>query len=97
MDRSAVIVIFIAVVLSVTGVSAQERLKMDENYSISVVIETAGIIENLTVAAHTNSTDEGNWILLENGESVLLPNITYRYEGVSYTNYTSNGTTVTIT
>ena len=95
MDRSAVIVIFIAVVLSVTGVSAQ--IKMDENYSVSVVIETAGTIENLTFADHTNSADEGNWIKLENGESVLLPDITYRYEGVNYTNYTQNGTTVTIT
>jgi methanogen extracellular protein (TIGR04279 family) len=91
------LVIFIAVVLSVTGVSAQERIKMDENNSVSVVIETAGIIENLTVAAHTNSTDEGNWILLENGKSVLLPDITFRYESVSCTNYTRNGTTVTVT
>ncbi len=97
MDRSAVIVIFIAVVLSVTGVSAQERMKMDVNNSVSVVIETAGTIENLTVAAHTNSADEGNWILLEDGESVLLPDITFRYEGVNYTTCTQNGTTVTIT
>jgi methanogen extracellular protein (TIGR04279 family) len=95
MDHSAVIVIVVVAVLSVTGVGAQ--VKMDENYSVSVVIETAGIIENLTFAAHTNSADEGNWILLENGESVLLPDITFRYAGVNYTNYTGTGTTVTIT
>lgn len=92
-----VMIIFIAAALSVTGISAQERMKMDDGYSVSVVIETAGTTENLTFANHTNSTDEGNWILLENGESVLLPNISFRYEGVNYTNYTRNGRNVTIT
>jgi methanogen extracellular protein (TIGR04279 family) len=89
--------IFIAAALSVTGISAQERIMMDDGYIVSVVIETAGTTENLTFANHTNSTDEGNWILLENGESVLLPSISFRYEGVNYTNHTRNGRNVTIT
>ena len=104
MDRNAesvkflfVMLIFIAAALSVTGISAQERVKMNDNYFVSVVIETAGTIENLIFANHTNSTDEGNWIQLENGESVLLPNISFRYEGVNYTNRTRNGRNVTIT
>lgn len=104
MDRNAesvkflfVMLIFIAAALSVTGISAQERMKMDDGYIVSVVIETAGTVENLTFANHTNSTDEGNWIQLENGESVLLPNISFRYEGVNYTNRTRNGRTVAIT
>jgi methanogen extracellular protein (TIGR04279 family) len=89
--------IFIAAALSVTGISAQEMIMMDDGYIVSVVIETAGTIENLIFANHTNSTDEGNWILLENGESVLLPNISFRYEGVNYTNSTRDGRNVTIT
>ena len=92
-----VVVIFIAAALSVAGISAQERIKMDNNYIVSVVIETAGTTEKLTFANHTNSTDEGNWIQLENGESMLLPNISFRYEGVNYTNRTRNGRNVTIT
>ena len=92
-----VMLIFIAAALPVTGISAQERIKMGDNYIVSVVIETAGTTENLTFADHTNSTDEGNWILLENGNSVLLPNISFRYEGVNYTNYTRNGRTVAVT
>jgi methanogen extracellular protein (TIGR04279 family) len=90
-------ILFIAAPLLVTGISAQERIMMDDGYIVSVVIEAAGTTENLTFANHTNSTDEGNWIQLENGESVLLPNISFRYEGVNYTNYTRNGRNVTIT
>ena len=104
MDRNAesvkfllVMLIFIAAALLVTGISAQERMKIDDNYIVSVAIEAAGTTENLTFANHTNSTDEGNWIQLENGESVLLPNISFRYAGVNYTNYTRNGRNVTIT
>jgi methanogen extracellular protein (TIGR04279 family) len=89
--------IFIVAALSVTGISAQERMKMDDDYIVSVVIETAGTIENLLFANHTNSTDEGNWIRLENGNSMLLPNISVRCEGVNYTNRTRNGRTVAIT
>ena len=92
-----VMIIFIAAALSVTGISAQEMIKMDDNYTVSVVIEAAGTTENLIFANHTNSTDEGNWIQLENGESMLLPNISFRYEGVNYTNYTRDGRNVTIT
>jgi methanogen extracellular protein (TIGR04279 family) len=92
-----VLLIFIAAALSVTGISAQERVKMDDGYIVSVVIEAAGTTENLLFANHTNSTDEGNWIQLENGESVVLPNISFRCEGVNYTNYTRNGRNVTIT
>jgi methanogen extracellular protein (TIGR04279 family) len=89
--------IFIAAALSITGVNAQEMIRMDDNYAVRVVIEADGTIENLIFADHTNSRDEGNWILLENGNSMLLPNISFRYEGVNYTNYTRNGRTVTIT
>ena len=92
-----VMLIFIAAAVSVTGISAQERMKMDDGYTVSVAIEAAGTTENLTFANHTNSTNEGNWIQLENGESVLLPNISFRYEGVNYTNYTRNGRTVAVT
>jgi methanogen extracellular protein (TIGR04279 family) len=92
-----VMLIFIAAALSVTGISAQERMKRDDNYIVGVAIETAGTIENLIFANHTNSTDEGNWIQLENGNSVLLPNISFRYAGVNYTNHTRNGRNVTIT
>jgi methanogen extracellular protein (TIGR04279 family) len=92
-----VMIIFIAAALSVTGISAQERIMMDDNYIVSVVIEAAGTTENLLFANHTNSTDEGNWIQLENGESMLLPNISFRYEGVNYTNRTRDGRNVTIT
>jgi methanogen extracellular protein (TIGR04279 family) len=90
--------IFVAVTLSVTGVNAQEMTSMDDNYAVRVVMEADGTIENLIFADHTNSWDEGNWILLENGNSMLLPNISFRYEGVNYTNYyTRNERTVTIT
>jgi len=92
-----VMLIFVAVTLSVTGVNAQGMTSMDDNYAIRVVIEADGTIENLIFADHTNSGDEGNWILLENGDSVLLPNISFRYEGVNDTNYTRNERTVTIT
>ena len=37
-----VMIIFIAAALSVTGISAQERMKMDDGYTVSVVIEAAG-------------------------------------------------------
>jgi pyruvate kinase len=58
-------ILFIAAPLLVTGISAQERIMMDDGYIVSVVIEAAGTTENLTFANHTNSTDEGNWIQLE--------------------------------
>lgn len=92
-----VMLIFMVAALSVTGVNAQEMTSMDNNYAVRVVIEADGTIENLTFVDHTNSGDNGNWILLENGDSMLLPNISFRYEGVNYTNYTRNGRTVTIT
>jgi methanogen extracellular protein (TIGR04279 family) len=92
------LVLLIAVTLSVTGISAQEMPKMDDCYIASVVIEAAaGTVENFVFATHTNSTDEGNWILLENGNSMLLPNISFRYEGVNNVNYTRDGSAVTIT
>jgi methanogen extracellular protein (TIGR04279 family) len=89
--------IFVAVTLSVTGVNAQGMISMDDNYAVRVVMKADGTIENLIFAEPTNSRDEGNWILLENGNSMLLPNISFRYEGVNDTNYTRNERTVTIT
>jgi methanogen extracellular protein (TIGR04279 family) len=52
--------------------------------------------ENVTIANHTSDTS-GNWILLTNGTSVRIPELTFSYSGITSANYIKNGKTINIT
>ncbi len=52
--------------------------------------------ENVTFANHSESLTEGNWIELSGGTSIELPQITFIYNGVNYTEHIHSGKTIVI-
>ncbi|MEM2925128.1 MAG: TIGR04279 domain-containing protein [Methanocellales archaeon] len=52
--------------------------------------------ENITFANHSSNLEEGNWIVLNGGIEIEIPELTFIYNGVNNTIHTHLGKTITI-